>query len=124
MQTRSIRFIQILVNSDHIIGLDRWGRCWYRDVPPRTPYNNGYNSNAATLTQQEKEKKAKGKLWKPLGMDARVQLNDNGPAIPIPPGPDIEVDDDTDTTVDKLAQKTPDPEPSEPEGGYNSDNFD
>jgi hypothetical protein len=88
MATKPIRFMQIAVNTDHIYGLDEEGEVWYRDKIPYTvtTYHNSYTT---ADSNKEKEKKEQATLWKPLRMDARVELKDNGPPLDIPLAPGL-----------------------------------
>lgn len=89
MLTKPIRFIQIESTGDHILGLDRLGRIWYRDKLPYVNYNSTYTPPPDSA--KEKEKKARGRIWKRMKMDAEVILEDNGPAVDVPQCQDEEI---------------------------------
>lgn len=81
MPVRPIRFVQIAVNADHIIGLTHDGDVYFRDKPP---YN--YNSTTSyshvggfsSANKKDDDEKKEKKCWKKLYMYELIDLPRGG----------------------------------------------
>lgn len=74
---KPIKFIQIAINADHIIGLTPDGEVYFRDKPPFTYNTTGY-SHVSGFQKKDDDAKVEKKCWKKLYMYELIELPKGG----------------------------------------------